>query len=179
MKRRFMWKPTRLLLLSIGLFAGLAPALAQDSARPPSQVKSRHGDWQVRCETPATGPGAGKEQCAIVQSVVDEERPNVTLVVIILKASGGKDRILRVIAPLGVLLPNGLGLQIDGKDIGRAGFVRCLSPGCVAEVNMDDQLFAQLREGKSATFIIFNTPEEGIGVPINLAGLGEGYDALP
>jgi invasion protein IalB len=174
-----MWKLARPILIAAGLVTGLVPVTAQDSARPPSQVKSRHGDWQVRCETPASGPGAGKEQCAIVQSVVDEERPNVTLVVIILKAAGGKDRILRVIAPLGVLLPNGLGLQIDGKDIGRAGFVRCLSPGCVAEVNMDDQLFSQLRDGKSATFIIFNTPEEGIGVPITLAGLGEGFDALP
>jgi invasion protein IalB len=28
-------------------------------------------------------------------------------------------------------------------------------------------------------FIIFQTPEEGIGVPISLAGFGEGFDALP
>jgi invasion protein IalB len=44
---------------------------------------------------------------------------------------------------------------------------------------MDDGLIGQLRNGKLATFIIFNTPEEGIGIPVTLAGFGEGFDALP
>ncbi len=42
--------------------------------------------------------------------------------------------LLRVVAPLNVLLPAGLGLKVDDADIGRAGFVRCLPNGCVAEV---------------------------------------------
>jgi invasion protein IalB len=86
---------------------------------------------------------------------------------------------LRVLAPLGVYLPSGLGLRIDQADIGRAGFVRCLPNGCVAEVVMDDNLIQQLRSGQSATFIIFQTPEEGIGIPLGLKGFGEGYDKLP
>jgi invasion protein IalB len=32
---------------------------------------------------------------------------------------------------------------------------------------------------KTATFIIFETPEEGIGFPLGLNGIGEGYDRLP
>ena len=50
---------------------------------------------------------------------------------------------MRVVAPLGVLLPSGLGLKIDHADIGRAGFVRCLPNGCIAEVVMDDALIAE------------------------------------
>ncbi len=69
---------------------------------------------------------------------------------------------MRVVAPLGVLLPSGLGLKLDDKDVGRAGFVRCLPNGCVAEVVMDDTLLGQLKTAKTATFIIFETPEEGI-----------------
>jgi invasion protein IalB len=79
----------------------------------------------------------------------------------------------------GVLLPSGLGLKIDQVDVGRAGFVRCLPNGCVAEVVMDDNLISKMRTGQSATFIIFQTPEEGIGFPISLKGLGEGFDKLP
>jgi invasion protein IalB len=44
---------------------------------------------------------------------------------------------------------------------------------------MDDNLLGKLRAGQSATFIIFQTPEEGIGFPISLKGLGEGLDKLP
>jgi invasion protein IalB len=99
--------------------------------------------------------------------------------VIVLKTADQKSRLMRVIAPLGVLLPSGLGLKIDQTDIGRAGFVRCLPNGCIAEVVMDEKLLGQLRTGKSATFIIFQTPEEGIGFPMSLTGFGEGFDKLP
>ena len=73
----------------------------------------------------------------------------------------------------------GLGLKIDQTDVGRAGFVRCLPNGCVAEVVMDDKLVGQLKSGQQATFIIFQTPEEGIGIPLSLSGFGPGFDKLP
>lgn len=146
------------------------------SATDAGQRKSKFGEWELRCETP---PGAAKEQCALLQSVAAEDKPNVNLVVIALKTADGKSRLLRVIAPLGLLLPNGLGLKVDQTDIGRAGFVRCLPTGCVAEVIMDDKLLDQLRNGKLATFIIYQTPEEGIGIPMALTGFGQGFEALP
>ena len=139
-------------------------------------VKSVHNDWQIRCDTP---PGAKTEQCALIQSVTAEDRPNIGLTVIVLKTADKKTRLMRVIAPPGVLLPSGLGLKIDNAEIGRAGFVRCVPNGCVAEVIMDDNLIGKLRTGQSATFIIFQTPEEGIGFPLSLNGIGEGYDKLP
>jgi invasion protein IalB len=157
----------------------LALALAAASAeRAAAQgaVKSVHKDWQIRCDTP---PGAKGEQCALIQSVTAEDRANIGLTVIVLKTADLKSRLMRVVAPLGVLLPSGLGLKIDNADIGRAGFVRCLPNGCIAEVVMDDALITKLRTSKTATFIIFQTPEEGIGFPISLAGFGEGYDKLP
>jgi len=153
-----------------GSFGGASPAAAQ------GVVRGSFGEWQMRCEVP---PGAKNEQCALVQSVAAEDRPNVTLMVIILKTADNKSRLLRVVAPLGVLLPAGLGLKIDQTDVGRAGFVRCLSTGCVAEVVMDDKLTDQLRNGKAATFIVFQTPEEGIGIPVSLNGFDKGLASLP
>lgn len=150
------------------------------SIAPPAQgeppVRSVHDAWQVRCDTPA---GAQSEQCVLMQFVTAEDRENVGLTVIVLKTADQKARIMRILAPLGVLLPSGLGLKIDDADIGRAGFVRCLPNGCVAEVILEDQLLTQLQNGKTATFIIFQTPEEGIGIPISLAGFSPGFAALP
>src|ERR1041385_7997469 len=164
----------RVSLACVAAVVGIA--LATTAASAQGTVKSVHGDWQIRCDTP---PGAQGEQCALIQSVTAEDRPNVGLTVIVLKTADQKSRLMRVLAPLGVLLPSGLGLKIDKTDVGRAGFVRCLPNGCVAEVQMDDNLIKQLRTGQSATFIIFQTPEEGIGIPMSLKGFGEGYDKLP
>ena len=118
------------LLLSLALAACRPSGAAAQGA-----VKSVHNDWQIRCDTP---PGAQAEQCALIQSVTAEDRANVGLTVIVLKTADKKSRLMRVVAPLGVLLPSGLGLKIDNADVGRAGFVRCLPNGCVAEVVMDD-----------------------------------------
>lgn len=167
--------PVRIVLAfcaALGLLAGFgtAPAGAQGA------VKATHGDWQIRCDTP---PGARSEQCALVQNVAAEDRPNVALTIIALKTADGRARLLRVLAPLGVLLHSGLGLKIDNADVGRTGFVRCLPSGCIAEVVLEDNLIAQLSSGQTATFIIFQTPEEGIGVPVSLNGFKDGFAALP
>ena len=159
--------PTAVLLIAV--WVGTSDAAAQGA------VKSVHGDWQVRCDSPPEGQ---ENQCALVQSVTAEDRPEVGLTIIVVKTVEQKSTLLRVLAPMGVLLPAGLGLKIDEVDVGRVGFVRCLPNGCVAEVVMDDNLLKQLRTGQTATFIIFQTPEEGIGFPINLKGFGEGVDSL-
>jgi invasion protein IalB len=162
--------------LSVALGLVIALVAMGGTAMAQGAVKAVAGDWQIRCDTP---PGAQGEQCALIQSVVAEDRSNAGLTVIILKTADQKSKLMRVVAPLGVLLPSGLGLKLDDKDVGRAGFVRCLPNGCVAEVVMDDNLLGQLKTAKTATFIIFETPEEGIGFPLSLKGIGEGYDKLP
>lgn len=159
-----------------GVFLACSMTWAGQAAGAQGAVKSKHGDWEIRCETP---PGSSTEQCALIQSVAAEDKANVNLVVVVLKTSDGKSRLLRVIAPPGVLLPNGLGLKVDQTDIGRAGFVKCLPSGCIAEVIMEDKLIEQLKNGKTATFIIYLTPDEGIGLPLALAGFKEGFARLP
>jgi invasion protein IalB len=160
-----------ILLLALGALVAIPGAsLAQ------GVVKATYGDWQMSCDTP---PGASFEQCAIIQNVTAEDQPNVGLSVIVLKTADQQARLLRVLAPLGVLLPNGLGLNIDGKDIGRVAFVRCLPNGCVAEVVLDDELIKTLSDGETAIFVVFKTPEEGVGIPVSLNGFQDGFAELP
>jgi invasion protein IalB len=139
-------------------------------------VKSTHGAWNMVCDTP---PGAANEQCALMQNVVADDRPEVGLSVVVLRTADRKSELLRILAPLGVLLPNGLGLEIDAKNIGTAYFVRCFQDGCYAEVVLDEKLLAALKGGKTAIFKVFQTPEEGIGIPVDLTGFSEGYAAIP
>ena len=149
---------------------------ATNSSFAQGAVKSSHGAWSMVCETP---PGASSEQCALMQNVVAQDRSEVGLSVVILRTADGKSEIMRVLAPLGVLLPNGLGLNVDGKDIGRAYFVRCFQDGCYAEVILEGQLLEDLKKGTTATFIVFQTPEEGIGIPVDLSGFSDGYAKIP
>jgi len=154
--------------------AALAPAQAQQ--QPEGNVRSTHGAWSIVCDKPG---GALKEQCIMMQSVVAEDRPEMGLFVAALRTADGKAELMRVMAPLGVLLPNGLGLFVDGEDKGRAYFMRCLHDGCWSEVILDDGLKQTLSKGESATFVVFQTPEEGIGIPVDLSGFQDAFNALP
>jgi invasion protein IalB len=166
--RRTLVPAVLMALMALLGLAGSAPAQGV--------IRSVHNDWQIRCDTP---PGAKYEQCALMQSVIADDRPNVGLTVLVLRTADQKFKLMRVIAPPGVLLPSGLGLWVDKTEVGRAGFVRCIPIGCITEVILKDELIRQLRTGQTATFTIFQTPEEGIGFPISLKGFAEGFDKLP
>ena len=149
--------------------AGLLGLPARRSAQ--GAVRSVHGDWQIRCDTP---PGAQAEQCALIQSVVAEDRSNAGLTVIVLKTADQKSRLMRVVAPLGVLLPSGLGLKLDNVDVGRAGFVRCLPNGCVAEVVMDDKLLGPAQDRQDRDLHHLRDPGRGHRLSASLNGLARG-----
>ena len=161
------------------LFGTVAIVLVSGSAASPAAqdatVKAQHGDWHVVCKAPP--PGAKSEVCALVQAVMAEDRNNVGLTVYFQKFSDGTNR-LRVFAPLGVLLPRGVGLKIDDKDIGNAPFLRCNTFTCYSQVVADEQLVERLKTGTTAIFVIFQTEEAGIGIPISLAGFAEGLSGL-
>ena len=160
----------------------IAGPLAAQSA-PPGKgtgpeggtVKAQHGDWQVVCKAPP--PGSKLGVCALVQSVTAEDRPNVGLTVYFQKFESGT-KVLRIFAPVGVLLPPGLGLKIDNQDVGNAPYLRCQPFACYAQVVVEDKLIEQLKNGKTATFIIFQSEEAGIGIPISLKGFDKALGAL-
>jgi invasion protein IalB len=173
----------RLATVMLGVSLGWA-ALAQGPQRPttPVQTPSREaavrgtfGAWRMLCEQL---PGAQNEICALFQTVEAEDRPNTGLAVFAFRTADQRSNIMRVIAPLGVLLTGGLGLQIDDQNIGSTDFVRCWPTGCIAEARLSDELMTRLRAGRQARFIIFMTPEEGVGIPISLEGFAPGFDAL-
>jgi invasion protein IalB len=172
-------RPIATLSIALALALGLAGYVEAQGASteaapaatgPGSVVRETHGAWQVSCRTP---PGAKEEKCALVQSVTAEDRPNVGLTVVFYKAVGEDKKLLRVVVPLGVLLPTGLGLKIDNQDVGNAPFLKCGKRGCVAEVVLQDEVIAKMKTGGTAMFIIFDTPEAGIGIPVSLQGFGD------
>lgn len=176
------------ILSGVALAQTASPA-AQPQARPPQAapqpgspqqpgtVRGNYGPWSILCDKPA---GASVEQCALMQNVIADDRPEVGLSVVVLKTTDRKARILRILAPLGVLLKDGMDLFVDGNNIGRAYFTRCFSEGCYVEVEIDEELMKILRAGKSAVFALRESSDQDrVGIPIELTGFASGYDALP
>ena len=180
-KRKGRWIGKAAALVLAGLMGAVSPAAPVSAQVGPAgsgqegTVKAQHGDWQIVCRPPP--PGAKNETCALVQSVAAEDRNNVGLTVYFQRFSNGQ-QVLRVFSPLGVLLPPGLGLKIDNQDVGSAPFLRCHNFACYAQVVADEKLIERLSKGQSAVFIIYQTEEAGIGIPVSLKGFAEALKGL-
>ena len=57
-------------------------------------MKSKHGDWDLRCDTPA---GATTQQCVIMQFVTAQDRQNVGLSVVVMKTADKQARIFQAL----------------------------------------------------------------------------------
>lgn len=163
-------------LLAICFFSAVLSAGANaQSEVGAGQVKAIYGAWKLKCAQIA---GAKQDKCALVQDLKLEDRPNMFLTVLLMRSFDSDKKILRIVAPLGVVLPAGLGLRVDGTDVGNVKFLKCWKFGCLAEVIVDDALVSKFTSGQTASFIVFPTPESGVGFPAPLAGFSEGLKGL-
>jgi invasion protein IalB len=117
----------------------------------------------------------GERPCGLVQTVRDEKRKNIGLTLVLLEGmqQGKKVTMMRVMAPIGVFLPTGVALEIDGSAVGRVPFTRCLPQVCIAFAEATPPTLEKLKKGGKANFIIYEAPGVGIRLPITLNGFSK------
>lgn len=122
---------------------------------------------------PAAGtPKAPEKACGMFQSARSETRKNVALTLILVqeKQADKSVTMMRVMAPIGVFLPTGVALEIDGQAVGRVPFTRCIPQMCVAFAEASAPTLDKMKKGSKANFIIYEGPGAGVSLPISLKG---------
>ena len=151
------------------------PAPAAESVAAIDESRQIIGDWTYRCEKL---PGALAEQCRIEQFVVDEQRPNISLIVMVFRTADGKNLFMRIVTPLGLFLPTGIRLGVDGQTLPMTlPYTQCYNIGCMGEL-LENQLIENLKAAKTLHVIVWPAPEDPIGVPISLQGYAEALQKL-
>lgn len=151
---------------------------AQPGQAPTVEVVATHGQWKIQCEQiPASADGKvpAQRSCGMLQGTQSEKNPKATLTLVLVKTKAAdKSQInMRIIAPIGVFLPTGVALEIDGNAVGRVPFTRCMPQVCMAFAEASPDTLAKLKKGNQANFIIYEAP--GIGLPMKLSL--EGFSA--
>ena len=148
---------------------------------PKIDLIAENGKWKVQCEAlPAVeGQPAGR-QCGMIQVTKSEKNPkaSLTLVLVSTKQNGKQLYNMRVIAPIGVFLPTGVALEIDGNAVGRVPFTRCMPQICMAFAEASPDTLTKLKKGKLANFIIYEAPGIGLPMKLSLEGFSASLTAL-
>jgi invasion protein IalB len=158
---------------SPGKPAAAAPAAAQTVAT--------HGAWQIQCSAAAaSGAQAGKKACGMVQLAHSEKNAKIVLSLILQKTKQGEKDVttMRMLVPIGVYLPTGVALEIDGAAVGRAPFVRCRPQICEAFAEISPESLGKMQKGTAANFIIYEAPGLGIPMKVSLEGFSAALENL-
>ncbi len=184
---------------ALGLISG-GPAIAQDqpppkqfgpritakpAAAPAVEVIATHGAWKIQCEAAPAGQAAagqaeGQKQCGMVQSTQSEKNPKAVLTLVLIRGKQADKPVtmIRVMAPIGVFLPTGVALEIDGAAVGRVPFTRCMPQVCMAFAEASPETLDKMKKGTAANFIIYEAPGIGLPMKISLAGFSAAFNAL-
>lgn len=152
---------------------GGAPAV------PKATTVATHGSWAVQCtELPAE---QGGKTCGMLQNTKSEkdERVGLTVIVSRVKRDGKATTFMRIIAPIGVYLPTGIPMEIDGAALpNRMPFSRCLPRMCEAFGEASPETLAKFKKGGAAVFFLYDRPGNGYPMKLSLEGFGAALGEL-
>jgi invasion protein IalB len=149
---------------------GTPPPAAEGQPPPELDLTERQfQDWVLRCGKSQQGP----EVCEMQQQRADKEGRTV-MAVAVGTVPGSSDLGLLIILPLGIALPPGVSLQVDGGAEAPLQVDRCERQGCRIEMLIEPALLNRLKSGREAkVFFEADNPQgerQRLGVPISLLG---------
>ncbi|MEL6792609.1 MAG: invasion associated locus B family protein [Pseudomonadota bacterium] len=168
-------KKTLFALAGAALFGFAAPATAQEAA---SSVRETHGSWDIRCanDNPQaclmSQTGNNAQGQPVIQAIV-KKTPG-------LKGPQGEDvaAVVEIIAPIGVFLPAGVSIKIDGREVGRGAYRVCNPQACLVAEPVAADFIDQLKKGSNAVMTIAASNGETADISISLSGFTKAFNNL-
>ena len=117
----------------------------------------------------------------MTQTAKNDKSENIGLLLIVnrAKVNGKTQTIMRARVPIGVYLPTGIAMEIDGTALeGRMSFTRCDPRSCEGFGEASEATMKKFLKGKLATFYIYDRPGNGYPIKFPLTGFADGVADL-
>src|SRR5690349_1532361 len=127
-------------------------AIAQDSPPQPTSLSETYDSWTVQCATPQQEGQPAKRQCQMSQELLQQDSRQRMFLFAVSKPDGNPHATL--VLPFGLLLSEGIRLEIAQKELLRAQFRTCLPAGCIVEIELPEETIAQLQSGETVSVLM-------------------------
>jgi invasion protein IalB len=172
--------------VTLGLVVAASPALAQkrnqkpagtppaaDAGGPPPR---QFDDWKVGCERATQGDG---QVCFAFQMLQHETSKRTLGYISIGYPGAGRSPLAILNLPLGMLIPSGAVLQVDGTQTKADAPIKvCYAEGCRAELPFSTAMVTAFRQQATARIAFMNLDDSLIELPISLKGFSAAFDSL-
>lgn len=143
-------------VIVFSLIAGFRPAVSEEA--------SNASAWTVRCQE------KDSDHCEIFQRLIVQET-GVRVAEFAVGFPEGKSAARGVmILPLGILLPDGVQMQIDDQPPFKFKVRFCAKDGCFAYLNLNETVLDFMRKGNTAVVTFKTLQGQDMDFPISLKG---------
>lgn len=164
----------------LGLLALPIGAAAQQGGPPQAPketVKATYGAWDIVCAN-------AKPDLCVMRQIGKTDGKSV-MEVRIRKLDGVKTKdgqvvpaAIRILTPLGTILPPGVKVEVDGSQPRSGLFKVCVPQGCIVEDPMSEKFLSRLKSGKVATMTFGLLQKGKTTVNISLNGFTKAFGSL-
>jgi invasion protein IalB len=154
------------------LVAALLGAVAAGPAEAASKNGQRFGSWVIRC------PDKAKDDCLLVQTLAMSGGNRLMELSIGRVGTKGEHGALTML-PLGLHIPSGVIMVVDGKKQIPMTLLKCIQEGCQAVVPLDKTNIDLVRKAKSIDIgMVDEFSRKALTIGLDMEGLPAGLDAL-
>jgi invasion protein IalB len=164
---------------------GQEPAAAPEAAAPAATAapataptSPSNAPWLKVC---GTDPNTKKEACVLTQEIRAESGQAIASVSL-QPTTDPKKFSFGVAVPLGVLMPPGIVINVDGEKRATAHYIICIPsqqknpPACIAQAAVTDEFVGFLRKGKKLDLVLVMGQGKTVPIEVTLAGFAKTYD---
>jgi len=131
-------------------------------------------EWVKVCQT---DPQSKKQVC-LTNRALRSETGQTLMTAVVVQLVSDKKQILRLILPVGVLIPNGAGIFLDNTHFESGKFLVCTPEGCLVQIELSDSALATLRKAHTMA-VALKTPNQQVSLPLSVDGLAKALDNPP
>lgn len=146
-----------------------------DPAQAGSAREKDYQDWRLRCEQKNDDD---PELCFILQIAKSAKDKRAVLRIGVRYPEPNKPAMVFLTLPLGIYLPAGLLIQIDGGETLKIPVEICVPNGCHTRIDLVGDLLKKMKAGSRAKLAFHNSSQQRITVPVSLAGFTAALAAL-
>ena len=160
-------------MLASGCFA--IGMLLKTQVSGASESTRQFEDWAVHCQSNQEN----LPDCRMFQRLVLNDSDQLAVQLLVLpptKVSAAAQLVL--LLPLGLYLPGGVSISVDGGKSHQPVIERCFTQGCTARSTLVEQFLNALKKGSEAEIVIQEEPDQDVTLPVSLTGFTAAYRAL-
>jgi invasion protein IalB len=156
-----------------------APAADATESTALTRPVEKFDDWFKECEMVTDEKGEQIEICQISQTLIDKDSDQPMMKIAVGYVPDKEQPVAVITLPLGIFLPPGIELQIDGTGkVGRLPINTCLPSGCQAGVQLDEDFVSRMKKGNQMTVTFGNPQGKGVAAPVSLKGFTAGLESV-